>query len=237
MNGKQLKNSILQWAIQGKLVPQDPNDEPASVLLERIRTEKAKLVKEKKIKNKVKEGTGGVGVALTMMVNGLTLDKKGFENDRERLLDAIAKGNELKERFIDVMNRDSEVFDVLIESLALPKDDDEHKAIRRGAVQASFRNCTLVPLTMMEICSEAIDLCAGLVGTTNPNVVSDLGIAALTLKTAMESAWLNVLINLSSLKDKAFRDECCQKGEALLAHAVPIAQESYEKVIKVITEK
>ena len=50
MNGKQLKNSILQWAIQGKLVPQAPNDEPASVLLERIRTEKAKLVKEKKIK-------------------------------------------------------------------------------------------------------------------------------------------------------------------------------------------
>ena len=50
MNGKQLKNSILQWAIQGKLVSQDPNDEPASVLLERIRAEKAKLVKEKKIK-------------------------------------------------------------------------------------------------------------------------------------------------------------------------------------------
>ena len=50
MNGKQLKNSILQWAIQGKLVSQDPNDEPASVLLERIRAEKAKLIKEKKIK-------------------------------------------------------------------------------------------------------------------------------------------------------------------------------------------
>ena len=50
MNGKQLKNSILQWAIQGKLVPQDPNDEPASVLLDRIRQEKARLVKEKKIK-------------------------------------------------------------------------------------------------------------------------------------------------------------------------------------------
>ena len=50
MNGKQLKNSILQWAIQGKLVPQDPNDEPASALLERIRAEKARLVKEKIIK-------------------------------------------------------------------------------------------------------------------------------------------------------------------------------------------
>ena len=50
MNGKQLKNSILQWSIQGKLVPQDPNDEPASVLLERIRQEKERLIKEKKIK-------------------------------------------------------------------------------------------------------------------------------------------------------------------------------------------
>ena len=50
MTGKQLRNSILQWAIQGKLVPQDPNDEPASVLLERIREERARLVKEKKIK-------------------------------------------------------------------------------------------------------------------------------------------------------------------------------------------
>ena len=50
MDGKQLRNSILQWAIQGKLVPQDPNDEPASVLLEHIREEKARLIKEKKIK-------------------------------------------------------------------------------------------------------------------------------------------------------------------------------------------
>lgn len=50
MNGKQLKNSILQWAIQGKLVPQDPNDEPASFLLDKIRQEKKRLIKEKKIK-------------------------------------------------------------------------------------------------------------------------------------------------------------------------------------------
>ena len=50
MTAQQLKNSILQMAVQGKLVPQDPNDEPASVLLERIRAEKQRLIKEKKIK-------------------------------------------------------------------------------------------------------------------------------------------------------------------------------------------
>ena len=52
MTGKQLKNSILQWAIQGKLVPQDPNDEPASVLLDKIRAEKKQLFKEGKLKKK-----------------------------------------------------------------------------------------------------------------------------------------------------------------------------------------
>ena len=50
MTAQQLKNSILQMAVQGKLVPQDPNDEPARVLLDRIRTEKEKLIKEGKIK-------------------------------------------------------------------------------------------------------------------------------------------------------------------------------------------
>ena len=52
MNAQQLKNSILQEAIEGRLVPQDPNDEPASVLLERIRKEKKRLVKEGKQKKK-----------------------------------------------------------------------------------------------------------------------------------------------------------------------------------------
>ena len=52
MNAQQLKNSILQEAIEGHLVPQDPNDEPASVLLDKIRKEKAKLVKEGKLKKK-----------------------------------------------------------------------------------------------------------------------------------------------------------------------------------------
>jgi len=67
MTGKQLKNSILQWAIQGKLVPQDPNDEPASVLLEKIRAEKARLIKEGKIKKTRKNLSSSVVRTIPIM--------------------------------------------------------------------------------------------------------------------------------------------------------------------------
>ena len=67
MNGKQLKNSILQLAIQGKLVPQDPKDEPASVLLESIRKEKERLFKEGKLKKK------------DLVTTPITEDEKPFE--------------------------------------------------------------------------------------------------------------------------------------------------------------
>ena len=95
---------------------------------------------------------GAIGAALTAMVGGLTQGRKKYAEYAEHAAEVEAKGNELKERFVDVMTRESEVFDVLIESLALPKENDAQKAIRRGAVQASFRNCTEVPLTMMEVC-------------------------------------------------------------------------------------
>ena len=67
MNAQQLKNSILQEAIQGRLVPQDPTDEPASVLLERIRGEKEQLVKEGKLKKK------------DLVVNPISEDEIPFE--------------------------------------------------------------------------------------------------------------------------------------------------------------
>jgi len=85
MNGKQLKNSILQWAIQGKLVPQDPNDEPASMLLERIRVEKEKLIRSNQFydmlelqwSNKTKEEKQEF---ISKFIENVTVDKneKGF---------------------------------------------------------------------------------------------------------------------------------------------------------------
>lgn len=87
MNGKQLKNSILQWAIQGKLVQQDPNDEPASVLLEHIREEKAKLVKEKKIKKDKNESIIYRGDDNSAACTGVTPDTSGIVHRNSKTAD------------------------------------------------------------------------------------------------------------------------------------------------------
>ena len=71
-------------------------------------------------------------------------------------------------------------------------------------------------------------------GCTNTNAASDLGVASLNLKSAVQGAWLNVLINVGSLKDQEFAAEYRAKGEKLLAHALPLADECYAEIVKLI---
>ena len=77
MTAQQLKNSILQMAVQGKLVPQDPSDKPASVLLERIKAEKQELIKAGKIKKDKKSSEIFRGAAHNLPYALLRADRQG----------------------------------------------------------------------------------------------------------------------------------------------------------------
>ena len=180
---------------------------------------------------------GSIGAALTAMVGGLTQGRKKYAEYAEHAAEVEKKGNELKTRLLDVMDRDTDAFNVVSAAFGMPKATDEEKAARSAAIQEGLKGCTKTPFEMMELSLEALRLTEGLVDRSNANAASDLGCAALHLGCAIQGAWLNVLINLSSLKDKEYADECCHKGEAMLAHAIPLAEECYEKVLKVIEKK
>ena len=68
----------------------------------------------------------------------------------------------------------------------------------------------------------------------NTSSASDLGVAFLSLSAAIRGAWLNVLINLGSIKDETFKAERRAKGEALLAKALPLAEAGYEKILVLV---
>ena len=174
---------------------------------------------------------GALGAALTAMVCGLTVGKKKYAEFQELAESAQAKATDLKARFVDVMDRDTEAFNVVSAAFGMPKATDEEKAARSAAIQKGLEGCTKTPFEMMELAVETLELTASILGKSNDSAASDLGVSALSLRAAIQGAWLNVLINIGSLKDTALAEDYRAKGEALLAKALPLADEIYSTVV------
>ena len=174
---------------------------------------------------------GALGAALTAMVCGLTVGKKKYAEFQELAEEAQKKATDLKARFVDVMDRDTEAFNVVSAAFGMPKATDEEKAARSAAIQEGLKGCTKTPFEMMELAVETLELTASILGKSNDSAASDLGVSALSLRAAIQGAWLNVLINIGSLKDTALAEDYRAKGEALLAKALPLADEIYSTVV------
>ena len=175
---------------------------------------------------------GALGAALTAMVCSLTVGKKKYAEHEELARSVQAKANELRTRFVDVMDRDTEAFNVVSAAFGMPKATDEEKAARSAAIQKGLEGCTKTPFEMMELAVETLELTASILGKSNDSAASDLGVSALSLRAAIQGAWLNVLINIGSLKNKELAEDYRKKGEALLAKALPLADQIYDTVVK-----
>ena len=177
---------------------------------------------------------GAIGAALTAMVCGLTKGKKKFAEFNDLAVEAEVKALALKDRFIDVMDRDTEAFNVVSAAFGMPKATDEEKAARSAAIQKGLEGCTATPFEMMEIALETLELTVSILGKSNDSAASDLGVSALSLRAAIQGAWLNVLINIGSLKNKELAEDYRVKGEALLAKALPLADKIYAEVVTML---
>ena len=177
---------------------------------------------------------GAIGAALTAMVCGLTKGKKKFAEFNDLAVEAEVKALALKDRFVDVMDRDTEAFNVVSAAFGMPRETDEEKAARSAAIQKGLEGCTATPFEMMEIALETLELTDSILGKSNDSAASDLGVSALSLRAAIQGAWLNVLINIGSLKNKELAEDYRVKGEALLAKALPLADKIYAEVVTML---
>ena len=159
--------------------------------------------------------TAATGAALAEMVANLTFGKKGYEAVQTEMEVLQAKAEEIRERMLELSQADADVFNIFMNALGLPKNTDEEKAIRTAAIQQAYKDAAMVPFEIGELANQIFDLAELASRKGNQNLITDGIIAAINARAAVKSAFLNVRINLSGIKDESFVAELTSKMYAI----------------------
>ena len=170
------------------------------------------------------------GVGLVAMVADLTIGREKYAEYQDVCQSAKAGALKLYAEFVEGIDKDTEAFNKVSAAYKLPKDTDEQKAARSAAIREANIGATEVPFETVKLCLEGLKVTETMVGKSNPNAASDLGVAALNLISGIRGAWLNVKINLPGIKDEALKAEFAS-GEAMVDEAYVISKRIYEEVL------
>lgn len=164
--------------------------------------------------------SAALSAALNSMVFNLTVGKKVYneysDGEKEIINSSLEKSNGLKDVFLDYIEKDTEAFMEVMAAYKLPKDTEEEKTYRKNKIEESYKLALEIPRSLYLKSIELYDHIEHAVKLGNVNAVSDAGVAALLLQTAIESAVLNVKINLTSLKDDNFRSLLTKECEEVI---------------------
>jgi formiminotetrahydrofolate cyclodeaminase len=173
---------------------------------------------------------GAMGAALISMVAHLTLGKKGFEGVDAEMRALLADSEALRLRLTATVAEDAAAFDGLMLAYRRPKATEVEINERRDAIQQGLKLATLAPLQCARASAEGIRLAARAVERSNPQVISDVGVGVLASWSALQSAALNVRINVPQIKDRAFVDETQAELDALLAEGAALTEQVKARV-------
>ena len=153
--------------------------------------------------------------ALAEMVANLTFGKKGYEAVQTEMEELQAKAEAIRKRMLELSQADADVFNIFMNALGLPKNTDEEKAARTAAIQQAYKDAAMVPFEIGELANQIFDLAELASRKGNQNLITDGIIAAINARAAVKSAFLNVRINLSGIKDESFVAELISKMYAI----------------------
>ena len=168
---------------------------------------------------------GALGAALSTMVANLSANKRGWEDKWEFYSKWGEKSLAYQNILVKLVDEDTLAFNRIMAAVSLPKDSDEQKETRLTALQSATKYAIEVPFKIMETsfaCLESIK-CMAEVG--NPNSISDTGVAALCIRTAVMGAYLNVRINCKDLNDDNYVSDIIQKGKLIVEQTNLIEKE------------
>ncbi|WP_346859933.1 glutamate formimidoyltransferase [uncultured Draconibacterium sp.] len=176
---------------------------------------------------------GSMGAALGTMVANLSAHKRGWDDRWEGFSDWAEKGKLYHTALVNCVDEDTDAFNKIMAAFGLPKGSEQEIADRKQAIHDATKNAIEVPLKVMQLASDSLEVMQAMAEFGNPNSVSDAGVGALCARTAVEGAYLNVKINAAGFNDKVFLEGALSKAEELLKSA----KEKEAAILKVVHQK
>ena len=175
---------------------------------------------------------GALGASMACMAANFTVGNKkfrGVEPEVRQLLDQfVAGGGEL----VELMDRDVEAYSTVSAAYGMAKVTPEEKTARTAAIQDALKVALATPLACLRKCLELIQLLDQLVEVANPNLISDVGVAAVLLEAGLRGARINVEINLAWLKDADFVEQTNDEIKQAAYQAGELAASVLDRVYK-----
>lgn len=175
---------------------------------------------------------GAIGVALGNMVGSLTVGKKRYADAdvEEDIIRCKKEADEITKRLLELVAKDAEVFEPLSKAYSLPKSTPEELAKKEEVMAVVLKDACEVPLEIMKTCASGLDLMKEFAEKGSRIALSDAGVGATLLKSALQGASLNIYINTKSMKDRVLAQQLNDETDSLRKTYEKKADEIFENV-------
>ncbi len=174
--------------------------------------------------------SGVLGADLVSMVCRLSIGKKGYEAFHGELEETLEKSQSLSSSLLKRIDLDTEAFNAVMAAFKMAKETEEQKISRKKTIQKSFKDAVRSPLGIASECLDVLRLVEKLLGKSNSNALSDLGVASQQAYAGLEGAITNININLPSIEDGDFVTGTSSEVSALLEDGSRIKNHIYKYV-------
>jgi glutamate formiminotransferase / formiminotetrahydrofolate cyclodeaminase len=177
---------------------------------------------------------GALGASLGTMVANLSAVKKGWEKQVPFFSEWAQKGQTLKDQLLQLVDDDTKAFNAIISAIRLPKTTDQEIEARSNAMVVATKGAIEVPLKVMKTAYQCYDLLEAMAEKGNQNSISDAGVGALSIRSAIYGAYLNVKINCKGFDEKAYVEKTLSEAKQVW-EASKQREESILKIVDAAT--
>ena len=177
---------------------------------------------------------GSLGAALSTMVANLSANKRGWDDRWEEFSNWADKGQTFQAKLLALVDADTAAFNGIMDAYGMPKASDSQKAARSAAIQAATKHAIEIPMQVAEIAYEAMVVAEAMAQIGNPNSITDSGVGAMCLRSAVMGAVLNARVNAGDLEDSEYIDKVLARCEELVSSSQKKEAEILSRVDEVL---